>query len=263
MADCNSSVWISPTETRSALATGTGRGVRIAVLDSGIDSTHPKLNGINLSDNLSVKSEGGIISVHEGEGDDVFGHGTAVAGILHDIAPEAQIGNFRVLGAFKESRASVIRAGARLAIDRGYDILNCSFGCPGKTEFVMGFKSWIDEAYTNGVHVVAACNNQDYSIAEWPAHFPSVLSVTRSSGSAEQLFFQSGDLVEFGALGEETHAAWLAGGTRSVIGSSFSAPRVSGLLARLLSGHPGLPPLLAKSALRAVATPWQENTASL
>lgn len=258
MADCQPPVWINPAETREALASGTGRGVRIAVLDSGIDSKHPKLDGINLSDNLCVKAEGGMISVHEGEGDDVFGHGTAVAGILHSIAPEAQIGNFRVLGAFKEARASVIRAGAQLAINRGYDILNCSFGCPGRAEFVMGFKSWIDEAYTCGVHVVAACNNQDYSIAEWPAHFPSALSVTRAYGEPGQFFFRSGDLVEFGALGEEAQAAWLAGGTRSVIGSSFSAPRVSGLLARLLSEHPGLPPLLAKSAMRSVATPWPD-----
>ncbi len=256
MADSHTPVWIDPAKTRAALASGTGRGVRIAVLDSGIDSTHPELGDITLSDNLCVKAEGGMISVHEGDGADVFGHGTAVAGILHKIAPEAEIGNFRVLGAFKEARSSVIRAGARLAIDRGYDILNCSFGCPGRAEFVMSFKSWIDEAYIRGVHVVAACNNQDYSIAEWPAHFPSAISVTRTAGGPEELFFQAGDLVEFGARGEEKKAAWLGGGTRSVIGSSFSAPRVSGLLARLLSLHPKLPPLLAKSALRTVAEAW-------
>ncbi len=258
MADSHAPVWIDPAETRAALASGTGRGVRIAVLDSGIDSTHPELGDITLSDDLCIKAEGGMISMHEGDGADVFGHGTAVAGILHKMAPEAEIGNFRVLGAFKEARSSVILAGARLAIDRGYDILNCSFGCPGRAEFVMGFKTWIDEAYIRGVHVVAACNNQDYSIAEWPAHFPSALSVTRVNGGPGELFFQAGDLVEFGARGEEEKAAWLDGGTRSVIGSSFSAPRVSGLLARLLSLHPGLPPLLAKSALRAVATPWPE-----
>ena len=106
------------------------------------------------------------------------------------------------------------------------------------------------------MHVVAACNNQDYSITEWPAHFPSAISVSRAYGEPDQLFFRPGDLVEFGALGEEKKAAWLEGGSRSVIGSSFSAPRVSGLLARLLSKHPGLPPLLAKSAMRAVADPW-------
>ena len=256
MDDLQSPLWINPSETRTALAQGTGHGIRIAVLDSGIDGNHPQLDGITLTDNLCIKAEGGIISMHEGDEQDLFGHGTAVAGILHKIAPDAEIGNFRVLGAFKEARASVIRAGARLAIDRGYHILNCSFGCPGKTEFLTGFKSWIDEAYTRGVHVVAACNNQDYSITEWPAHFPSAISVSRAYGEPDQLFFRPGDLVEFGALGEEKKAAWLEGGSRSVIGSSFSAPRVSGLLARLLSKHPGLPQLLAKSAMRAVADPW-------
>ena len=250
--DANS--WITPEDALTALAEGRGRGVKIAVLDSGVDGEHPALGGIELLDNLAVVAEGGVLSVREGG--DVFGHGTAVAGILHALAPEAKIGSFRVLGALKEARSPVIRAGARLALDRGYDILNCSFGCPGKADFVMSFKGWIDEAYTRGAHVVAACNNQDFSIAEWPAHFPSVVGVTRASGLPDQLFYQSGDLVEFGALGEEAHAAWLGGTTKSVIGSSFAAPRVAALLARLLSVHPGLPPLLAKSALRAAASPW-------
>lgn len=248
--------WITPDAARAALAGGAGKGVRIAVLDSGVDAGHPALEGVELIDDLAVVAEGGVLSVREGDGGDVFGHGTAVAGILHALAPEAQIGSFRVLGAFKEARSSVIRAGARLAMDQGYDILNCSFGCPGKADFVMSFKGWVDEAYTRGIHVVAACNNQDYSIAEWPAHFPSVVSVRRAPATPDALYFQGGDLVEFGAMGEERHAAWLGGTTKSVIGSSFAAPRVAALLARLLSVYEGIPPLLAKSVLRAAANPW-------
>ncbi len=249
--------WISPEDARAAVRSGDGSGVRIAVLDSGIDAAHPDLAGLALSDDLSIVAEGGYLSVREGDGGDVFGHGTAVAGILHALAPGAEVGSFRVLGAFKEARSAVIRAGAQLALDRGYHILNCSFGCPGRADFVMSFKGWIDAAYTRGTHVVAACNNQDYSIAEWPAHFPTVISVSRAPDAApDALHFRGGDLVEFGSRGEQEAAAWLGGARKSVIGSSFAAPRVTALLARLLSANPGLPPLLAKSALRAVAETW-------
>jgi subtilisin family serine protease len=111
-----------------------------------------------------------------GEGRDLFGHGTAVAGIIRAAAPEAEIGSIRVLGESLSARTAIILEGARQAIERGYHILNCSLGC-GVPEHVLKYKNWVDEAYLKGVHVVAACNNLDSARPEWPGFFTSVLTV--------------------------------------------------------------------------------------
>src|SRR5258708_14923970 len=174
--------WPTLEEARSFLEQGTGRGVRIAVLDSGIEAGHPALGGLTLRDDLAVIEQDSEIKNVPGNQKDVFGHGTAIAGILRAVAPEAEIGSFRVLGEQLRSRSLIIREGARLALERGYHILNCSFGC-GREEHVLLFKGWIDQAYVAGRHIVAASNNQDLMKREWPGHFPTVLTVnfTRST----------------------------------------------------------------------------------
>jgi hypothetical protein len=73
--------------------------------------------------------------------------GTAIAGIIRSIAPEAEIGSFRVLGHQLSSRTPIVCEGVRQALDRRYQILNCSVGCPGVSKYLMGFKILVDEAY--------------------------------------------------------------------------------------------------------------------
>ena len=249
--------WISLAKARRALEQGDGKGVRVAVLDSGIDRSHPRLAGLTLEDDLAISLEGGRLSVTDNDRGDVYGHGTAVAGIIHSLAPAARIGSFRVLGSFKESRTAVILEAVRQAIARGYHLLNCSFGCPGRAEFVMSYKSWIDEAYLRGVHVVAASNNSNHGTPEWPAHFPTVLSVSGGATGPAELLRRPDSLVEFALLGEDPEAAWPGGRSKHVIGSSFAAPRLAALLARLLSDCGPLPPLLAKAALLELAAPFE------
>ncbi len=163
-------------EARQALANGTGKGIRIAVIDSGIEIDHPDLVGISLLDDLHVVDAGVQIEVKPGDGSDIYGHGTAVAGVIRRLAPDAEIGSIRVLGENLGSRTVIIREGVRQAIDRGYHILNCSFGC-GLSEHIFQYKEWIDEAYLKGIHIVAACNNYDFTTPEWPGYFPSVVTV--------------------------------------------------------------------------------------
>jgi subtilisin family serine protease len=248
--------WPSLDEARSYLAAGQGQGIKIAVLDSGIDLTHPLLAGLTLEDDLAVVEDGSRLSVVPGGGRDVYGHGTAIASILRQLVPEARIGSFRVLGEQLRSRTLIIREGARLALERGYHILNCSFGC-SREDHVLFYKDWIDEAYLRGRHIVAACNNQDVTKREWPGHFPTVVTVnfTRCD-RPDALFCRMGQLVEFAARGEDIEVAWLGGGRKKVTGSSFAAPHAAGLLARLLSHSPMLSPLQAKALLQQLAKPW-------
>ena len=160
-----------------------------------------------------------------GEGKDVNGHGTGIAGIIHALAPEAEIGSFRVLrmGLFDlTSKRDIIQRAAFDAIDRGYQILNCSFGCRGEKEFIMEFKDWVDEAYVKGIHVTSACSNRDYTEREWPAYFPTVVTVDRASiDQVDQIFYRPGNLVEFVAKGQYADLLFLDGKKRNGFGTSF------------------------------------------
>jgi len=253
-------MWISLEQARNGMRLGTGRGVKVAVLDSGIEITHPQFKGLTLSDDLAIVDDGIQLKLEPGHGRDLFGHGTAIAGIIHELAPDAEIGSFRVLGEQLRSRSAIIREGVRQALDRGYHVLNCSFGC-GREDQVLQYKDWIDEAYLKGCHIVAACNNHDFTKREWPGHFPSVITANfMFTETPETLYYRSGHLVEFVARGQDIEVAWMGGAKKKVTGSSFSAPHVTGLLARLISGNPSVSPVQAKALLHRLALPWTDQT---
>jgi len=248
--------WLTVEDAQPFIKSGTGRGIKIAVIDSGIEATHPSLAGLTLTDDLAVVDDGLQLEIVSGQGQDRYGHGTAIAGIIRQIAPEAEIGSFRVLGQELRSRTAIICEGARQALERGYHILNCSFGCTREDQ-VLQYKNWIDEAYLRGRHIVAACNNYDFLKREWPGHFPTVITVNFAAiEQIEALYYRPGSLVEFLARGHDIEVAWLGSGKKRVTGSSFSVPHAAGLLARLLSQCPNLSPLHAKALLQQLAMPW-------
>src|SRR5436190_14979585 len=84
--------WISLEQAREAVEHGRGRGIKVAVLDSGVEADHSALQGLQLADDLVVSSDGVQLRIQPGNGRDLFGHGTAIAGIIHQVAPEAEIG---------------------------------------------------------------------------------------------------------------------------------------------------------------------------
>jgi subtilisin len=127
-------------------------------------------------------------------------------------------------------------------------------------EHVLKYKSWVDEAYLRGVHVVAACNNQDFSRQEWPAFFSSVIAVNMARTDHDgAIFYKPGSLVEFAAQGVNVEVPWKDGTTKRVTGSSFAAPKVAGMLACLLGEYAELPPLEAKALFHRLALPWTQD----
>jgi subtilisin len=137
-------------------------------------------------------------------------------------------------------------------IDRGYDVINCSFTTPDEA-FLAEYKTAVDRAFCRNVLLVAACNNADYSRVEYPGSFPSVLSTTYGRLEGLGLRRRPNRLVEFVARGESIQVAWKDGGYRTMSGSSFAAPHVAALAARIRELRPGWNACQVKSFLYELA----------
>ena len=98
---------------RKAIMHGRGTQVKVAIIDSGVEKSHPQLKDIDLVDDLTVESNGNRLRIAPGGGRDVFGHGTAVAGVIKALAPEVRIGSIRVLGHDNTSRTAIILRAAQ------------------------------------------------------------------------------------------------------------------------------------------------------
>lgn len=245
--------WPDLERARRALAEGDGSGVKVAIVDSGVDASHPALRDLILADEITVSCDGVNLHIEEGRGGDAYGHGTAVASLLRQAAPGATLGSFRALDSSNHARSVVIAECVNQAISRGYRIVNCSFGCRGLPRYVMDYKEWVDRAYLEGVQIVAACSNLDESVREWPAYFPSVIGVRGIDCPPDALYHVRGRMVSFLAKGERVEVPWLNGGTKIETGSSYAAPLVSGKIARLLSALPKLSPAAVKPLLAELA----------
>lgn len=252
-------VWPTLEQARNAIQSGDGRNVKVAIIDSGIEKEHAWLKGMDLADDIVLSCDGMNIHFEEGKGEDVYGHGTGVAGVLFDEAPKVTIGSFRALDTQNRSRSFVIAEAVHLAISKGYKIINCSFGCRGLPKYVMDYKEWVDLAYLNGVQIIAACSNLESGIREWPAYFPSVFGVRAIDCQSEDLYYRPGRMISFLAQGERVEVPWRNGETKIETGSSFAAPRVSGKIARLLSIYPNIEPAAIKPLLASLAKPAEET----
>ena len=231
----------------------TGRDVRVAVLDSGVEADHPALDGSIDADAgvaLQIDREGGVVETH-GPHTDAFGHGTACASIIHRIAPEARITSVKVLGATLGGKAAVFLHGLAWAIERGFDVINLSLGT-GKRDWALPFHELCDRAYFRGSFVVTAANN--IAAASFPSLYSSVTSVA-ASVARDPFAFHANPTppTEFLAPGIDVEVGWRGGGSRRVTGNSYAAPHIAGVAALIRSKHPELRPFQLKSALWATA----------
>lgn len=182
---------------------------------------------------------------------DLFGHGTACAGIIRRTAPACRLHSVRVLGEQLLGKGEVFATGLRHAIASGCRVVNLSLST-SKPDFAGLFHELADEAAFAGVVLVCAVGN--YPGPSYPSQFASVVSVAANDGrDALDLDCNPGPPVEFGAPGIDVRVPWLGGSSIVTTGNSFAAPHVTGLVARLLSKHPDLVPYEVKSVLRAVS----------
>jgi subtilisin family serine protease len=228
----------------------TGEGVTVAIVDSGVEGDHPLVRN-RLVESVAVEMRGDEPEIVETEPVDLFGHGTACAGIIVGLAPEVQIVSVRVLGADLKGKGASFAAGLAYVIERPVDVANLSLS--SKSEAMQPyFYELADEAYFRSVVLVSAANN--VVGPSYPSLFSSVISVAaHSEADPWRFYYNPNPPVEFGAWGLDVPVAWMNGGETLVTGNSFAAPHITALVALILAKHPGLTPFEVKSILAAVA----------
>lgn len=235
-----------------------GAGVRVAVIDSGIDADHPLLGDCVDADagiEFAVGEEGQIHAV-EGPHRDVFGHGTACAGIIHALAPAAKVTSVKVLGEGLTGKAAAFHAGLEWAVEEGYDVINLSLGTR-KRDWALAFHEVCDRAYFAGSSVVTAANN--VRRVSYPSLYSSVISVACHTGDDPlRYFYNPNPPTEFLARGIDVEVPWLEHGTTVTTGNSFATPHIAGLAALVKSKHPDLKAFQIKTVLWAMAANVRE-----
>ena len=236
-----------------------GEGVKVAVLDSGIDATHPDVGPVH-----------GYVAIHEAEDlklvydtephDDSHGHGTACAGVIRSLAPECELYSVKVLGGKNTGRGRVFAAGLRWAIDNGMNVCNLSLGTT-KRDYFSIFHELADDAYFHNVILVTAANNMP--IPSFPSVYSSVISVaSHAVQDPYTIYYNPKPPVEFGALGIDVRIAWQDHTRRTMTGNSYASPHVAGLVSKILGKHPGLTVFQLKTILRELSANVDRNQVS-
>jgi subtilisin len=229
----------------------TGKGISVAVIDSGIDANHPDLQG-KIKESVEARKDNTRVVFEASETGDSAGHGTACAGIISRIAPDAEFYSIKVLGAGGLGDGHAFLAGLEYAIKNSYKLINLSLGTT-KPHFFAPLHDLLDRAYQAGCIVVAAANNLPQP--SFPSVFSSsLISVSKSADTDPFNFgFRYGEIIELTAPGVNVRTAWLNGSHKSLTGNSFACPHIVGIIALLLEANPNLTPFQVKSALYAIA----------
>jgi subtilisin len=224
----------------------TGEGVRVCILDSGVEPNHPLVGDLEGAVAV-VKGEDGELRVEDDAEGDACGHGTACAGIVRALAPKCSLFSVRVLGAGFTGSGAILAEGLRWALSQGFDLVNMSLSTT-KREVAAVLHELADTAYFQRTVLVASAHNMP--VESFPWRFSSVISVGSHEERDPLAFYYNPDPpVEFFARGVDVNVAWLGGSDLRSTGNSFATPHVTGICALILSKHPELTPFQLKSVL--------------
>ncbi|GAA4028770.1 type VII secretion-associated serine protease mycosin [Streptomyces plumbiresistens] len=237
-----------------------GKGVRVAVIDTGVDVTNPQL-----TDALDVKSGRNLLpkNLKDDDGNplergkengttDTVGHGTKVAGIIAarpvegtgfvGLAPEATIIPIQQNDAEGHGTTETLADAIRYAITAGAGVINISQDTSNAVKPSSDLELAINEALSQKIVVVASAGNDGLggNVKEtYPASYKGVLAVASSDRNNERASFsQSGEFVGVAAPGVDMISTVPKGGHCSDSGTSFSAPYVAGVAALIKAKHP-------------------------
>ncbi|MFF3330130.1 type VII secretion-associated serine protease mycosin [Streptomyces sp. NPDC002888] len=237
-----------------------GKGMRVAVIDTGVDVTNPQLtravdakSGRNFLPK-GLKDENGdpIERGKENGTTDTVGHGTKVAGIIAarptsgtgfvGLAPEATIIPIQQNDAEGHGTADTLADAINYAIQARADVINISQDTSKAVKPAASLEQAVDSALARNIVVVASAGNDGLGgnvKKTYPASYKGVLAVAASDRNNERAAFsQSGDFVGVAAPGVDMISTVPKGGHCSDNGTSFSAPYVAGVAALIKAKHP-------------------------
>ncbi len=255
-----------------------GSSVQVAIMDTGLEVTHPDLvanvwtnageiagNGLDDDVNGYVDDVNGYDFAYlDSNPDDVYGHGTACAGLVAavqdnsigvtGVAPLCQLVGVKASidsGYFYDS-ANV--PALIYCADMGFEVISMSFF----SDFVTpAERDAIDYCWKNGVVPVAAAGNATSVLPYYPGAYENVISVAAIDGSNLRTWFTNfGSWVDAAAPGLSLSTTTIYGGyTTGFAGTSGACPHVSGLAALLFSAVPGSTPFKVRRSLEDTAIP--------
>lgn len=267
-----------------------GDGVIVAVIDTGVDPTHPVLHGVLLSGYDFTRNQNGgserndvsgtapnpgsaqaaevnqrtvavldqrTVAVLDGQPYAAFGHGTMTAGLVHLVAPQARIMPLKAFHADGTGYNSDVLRAIYYAVKNGAGVMNMSFSY---TSYSPELATAIRYANSHGVVSVASAGNDGLKTATYPGALPGVIDVASTSNNDIQ-----SDFTNYGAP-----PVWLAAPGEGVVttypwatyaagwGTSFSTPLTAGTAALMRGAHANCPALLVPAGLAHAV--WISNT---
>jgi subtilisin len=245
-------VWgVARVNAPSAWNVTMGDGVKVAILDTGIDYTHP---------DLAAHYAGGYNTFNPGGPPlDDQGHGTHVAGIIGavrdgkgvvGVAPNVSLYAVKVIDRNDHGTYATIIDGLEWAVDNKMQVINMSLnGGSGTPELASAIKA----AYEAGITIVCSAGNGSGPV-ETPARYPEVIAVS-SSDSSNKIASDSarGPEIDFIAPGVNVGSTYV-GGYRILSGTSQATAHVTGLVALAIAAGANAPDVV-KAALKNAASP--------
>ncbi|MEK9152532.1 MAG: S8 family peptidase [Patescibacteria group bacterium] len=244
-------------------STTRGAGVKVAIIDTGIDRTHPDLSANVLGGiNFSSGTKGGNPAAWS----DDNGHGTHVSGTVAaldntvgvvGVAPSAKLLGVKVLDRSGSGWLSDVVAGIDWAVQNGAQVLSMSLSSSAD---VQALHDACDRAAAAGRLVIAAAGNSgDGNPATndvgYPAKYASVVAVAATDSNNNVAYFSSdGAEVEVAAPGVSVKSTWKGGGYATISGTSMATPHVSGLAALVMAAYPAWTADCVRGAIDGSAT---------
>lgn len=212
----------------------TGAGIRVAVIDTGIELAHSDLS-------LNIKGSYNAINATKSANDD-NGHGTHVAGIIGALdntigvvgaAPAVDLYAVKVLNRNGSGYISDIIEGIDWAIAHNMNVINMSLGASSD---VQAFHDAVIRAHDAGIVVVAAAGNDSGGAVNFPGAYPEVIGVSATDSNNTVASFSSvGPEVDLAAPGAAIYSTYKGQTYRTLNGTSMASPHIAGGAALLLS----------------------------